>query len=68
MIPPTRPVRVECRAGARADERPVAVHLADGRREVVEILQQDKSGPDLFAIIKQAGENWDGSEPVRRFD
>lgn len=36
-----------------------------GTGHLVEILQQDKDGPDLFAMIKQAGENWDGSEPVR---
>lgn len=38
-----------------------------GIGHLVEILQQDKSGPDLFALIKQAGENWDGSDPVRTF-
>lgn len=36
-----------------------------GPGSLVEILQQDKSGPDLFAMIKQAGEGWDGSEPLR---
>lgn len=38
-----------------------------GPGSLVEILQQDKSGPDLFAIIKAASVDWDGTEPVRRF-
>lgn len=38
-----------------------------GPGHLVEILQQSREGPDLFAIIKAASENWDGSDPVRRF-
>ncbi len=38
-----------------------------GRGHLVELLQQDKSGPDLFGIIKAASEGWDGNDPVRRF-
>lgn len=33
---------------------------------LVEILQQDKNGPDLFGMIKQAGIGWDGAEPLRK--
>lgn len=43
----------------------IYVDPGSGPGGLVEILQQDKSGPDLFAIIKQAGEDWDGSEPLR---
>jgi hypothetical protein len=32
----------------------------------VEILQQAKDGPDLFGMIKAAGIDWDGSEPLRK--
>lgn len=45
----------------------IYVDPGQGPGHIVEILQQAKDGPDLFAIIKQAGENWDGSEPVRTF-
>lgn len=38
-----------------------------GPGSLVEILQQDKDGPDLFAMIKAAGEGWDGSDPLRTF-
>ena len=38
-----------------------------GVGNLVEILQQDKEGPDLFAIIKAASIDWDGSEPLRTF-
>jgi len=36
-----------------------------GPGSLVEVLQQSTDGPDLFAIIKKAGEGWDGSEPLR---
>ncbi len=38
-----------------------------GPGSLVEVLQQDSdpNAPDLFAIIKAAGEDWDGSEPLR---
>ena len=38
-----------------------------GPGTLVEVLERSTQGPDLFAIIKAAGEGWDGSEPVRRF-
>ena len=38
-----------------------------GPGTLVEVLQRATDGPDLFAIIRAASENWDGSEPVRRF-
>lgn len=41
------PVRVECRAGYKAGEHPLAVHFADERREVLEILDRWYQGsPD----------------------
>lgn len=45
----------------------VYVDPGSGPGGLVEILQRGHGGPDLFAIIKAAGENWDGSEPLRRF-
>ena len=45
----------------------IYVDPGEGTGHLVEILQQDKSGPDLFSIIKAASEGWDGTEPVRTF-
>jgi catechol 2,3-dioxygenase-like lactoylglutathione lyase family enzyme len=45
----------------------IYVDPGQGPGSLVEILQQDKTGPDLFAIIKAAGEGWDGSDPIRTF-
>lgn len=45
----------------------IYVDPGKGTGHLVEILQQDTSGPDLFAIIKAASVDWDGSDPVRRF-
>jgi len=45
-----------------------AVIYADfggGPGHVVEILQPMSGSAELFALIKAAGENWDGSEPLR---
>lgn len=45
-----------------------AVIYADfggGPGHVVEILQPMSGSMDLFAMIKQAGIDWDGSEPLR---
>lgn len=39
MLAPV-PVPVECRAGHKGEEYPLAVHLADQRREVSEILDR----------------------------
>lgn len=36
-----------------------------GPGSLIEVLQQDPDGPDLFGMIKAAGEGWDGSEPLR---
>ncbi|MFL0355276.1 VOC family protein [Erythrobacter sp. GH1-10] len=46
----------------------IYVDPGQGTGHLVEILQQDPDGPDLFGLIKQAGENWDGSDPIRTFD
>ena len=43
----------------------IYVDPGKGTGHLVEILQQDPSGPDLFGMIKQAGIGWDGSDPVR---
>lgn len=43
----------------------IYVDPGKGTGHLVEILQQDKSGPDLFGIIKAASVGWDGSDPVR---
>lgn len=44
----------------------IYVDPGSGPGGLVEILQQAKDGPDLFAIIKAACESWDGTEPLRR--
>ena len=36
-----------------------------GPGRLVEVLQQDPDGPDLFGMIKAASVDWDGSDPVR---
>ncbi|MEL7199492.1 MAG: VOC family protein [Pseudomonadota bacterium] len=43
----------------------IYVDPGNGPGSLVEILEQDPNGPDLFGMIKAAGENWDGSEPLR---
>ncbi|RGP41770.1 Ribulose-bisphosphate carboxylase [Altererythrobacter insulae] len=45
----------------------IYVDPGKGTGHLVEILQQDKSGPDLFSIIKAASVDWDGNEPIRTF-
>ncbi len=52
--------------GALGDSRVIYVDPGSGPGGLVEILQQGEGGPGLFALIKQAGECWDGSEPLRR--
>ena len=52
--------------GALGDSRVIYVDPGQGPGSLVEILQQGESGPGLFAMIKQACEEWDGSEPLRR--
>lgn len=44
----------------------IYVDPGTGPGTLVEILQQAKDGPDLFAIIKAASIGWDGSEPLRK--
>mgnify|MGYP005872641859 CR=1 FL=1 len=51
--------------GALGDSKVIYVDPGSGPGGLVEILQQGADGPRLFAMIKQAGEGWDGSEPVR---
>ncbi len=36
-----------------------------GPGSLIEVLQQDPDGPDLFGMIKAAGVDWDGSDPLR---
>ncbi|MEL6528495.1 MAG: VOC family protein [Pseudomonadota bacterium] len=51
--------------GALGDSKVIYVDPGLGPGSLVEILQQGEAGPGLFAMIKQAGEDWDGSEPLR---
>lgn len=51
--------------GSLGDSRVIYVDPGQGPGSLVEILQQGEGGPGLFAMIKQAGEDWDGSEPLR---
>ena len=37
-----------------------------GPGSVVEMLQKQQGGPDLFGMIKAASVGWDGSEPLRK--
>lgn len=56
-------VLIEGRFGA---SEVIYVDPGRGPGSIVEILQQDPNGPDLFGMIKAAGIGWDGSDPVRR--
>ena len=56
--------------GALGETRVIYVDPAPGTAQggpgsLVEILQQSADGPGLFAMIKQAGVDWDGSDPLR---
>ncbi len=51
--------------GSLGDSRVIYVDPGEGPGSLVEILQQGAGGPDLFAMIKQASEGWDGSNPLR---
>ena len=51
--------------GALGDSKVIYVDPGQGPGSLVEILQQGEAGPGLFAMIKQAGEDWDGSDPLR---
>ncbi|BEV00989.1 VOC family protein [Novosphingobium olei] len=37
-----------------------------GPGHVIELLQNTAAAPGLFQMIKDAGKNWDGSEPLRK--
>ncbi|GMN02376.1 VOC family protein [Erythrobacter sp. MTPC3] len=52
--------------GALGGSRVIYVDPGKGPGSLVEILQQGEGGPGLFAMIKKAGEDWDGSEPLRK--
>ena len=57
--------------GALGDVKVIYVDPAPGTAQggpgsLVEILQQSVDGPGLFAMIKQAAVDWDGSDPLRR--
>ena len=51
--------------GALGDSRVIYVDPGQGPGSLVEILQQGEGGPALFSMIKQAGVDWDGSDPLR---
>lgn len=40
--------------------------LGGGPGNLVEVLQPGEGAHELFAMIKQAGVDWDGSDPVRK--
>lgn len=52
--------------GSFGASRVIYADPGQGPGSLVEVLEQAKDGPDLFGMIKQAGENWDGSEPLRK--
>lgn len=52
--------------GSLGDSRVIYADPGAGPGGLVEILQQGEGGPDLFGMIKQAGKNWDGSDPLRK--
>ncbi len=51
--------------GSLGATKVIYVDPGQGPGSLVEILEQDPDGPDLFGMIKATGENWDGSEPLR---
>ena len=51
--------------GSLGNSKVIYVDPGAGPGSLVEILQQDPGGPDLFGMIKQAGIGWDGSDPIR---
>ncbi|WP_448581384.1 VOC family protein [Thermaurantiacus sp.] len=56
-------VALEGRFGA---SRVLYADPGTGPGHLVEVLQRATDGPDLFARIREACENWDGSEPLRK--
>ncbi len=52
--------------GTLGESRAIYIDPGSGPGHLVEVLQQGPDGPELFAMIKQAGEDWDGSEPLRK--
>ena len=52
--------------GSLGESRVIYADPGSGPGGLVEILQQGQGGPDLFGMIKAAGEGWDGKEPLRR--
>jgi len=51
--------------GKFGDSKVIYADPGQGPGSLVEVLQRSQEGPDLFAIIKAAGEGWDGSDPLR---
>jgi len=51
--------------GNFGNTRVIYADPGQGPGSLVEVLQQDPDGPDLFGMIKAASINWDGSDPVR---
>lgn len=52
--------------GSLGESRVIYADPGQGPGSLVEVLQQPKDGPDLFGMIKEAGKDWDGSEPLRK--
>lgn len=55
---------VEAKVGA--DGGVIYVDTGNGPGSIVEILQPASGSDGLFAMIKAAGQGWDGSDPVRK--
>ena len=55
---------VEAKFGA--DGAVVYLDTGNGPGSIVEILQPASGSDQLFAMIKDAGKNWDGRDPVRK--
>ncbi|MEM6557734.1 MAG: VOC family protein [Pseudomonadota bacterium] len=52
--------------GSLGQSRVIYADPGGGPGSVVEMLQPSPDSPDLFAMIKQAGADWDGRDPLRK--
>ena len=54
-----QPVRVECYAGYKGDERPVRLHLGDRALEIVDIEDRWYSpGATFFRVVVEGGDRY----------
>jgi len=52
--------------GSLGESRVIYADPGAGPGSLVEILQPSPESPALFDMIKQAGVDWDGSDPIRK--